>query len=134
MDKTVIDKLALIYIKDRKVLVSLSRGKDTWYLPGGKREQGETDEMALKREVREELSVALAPKSISRYGAFEAQAHGMPAGTVVRMTCYMADIVGDIVPANEIEQVQFVGYRDNTKISDVDHLIFDNLYAKGLIK
>ena len=33
-----IDKLAFIQIKDRKVLETLSRGKDKWYTPGGKRE------------------------------------------------------------------------------------------------
>ncbi|MDN5289440.1 MAG: hypothetical protein JWR38_5714 [Mucilaginibacter sp.] len=31
-----IDKLALIYIKDRKILSSRSAGKSIWYLPGGK--------------------------------------------------------------------------------------------------
>lgn len=40
MQKTYIDKLAYIYIKDHKVLTTLSRGKDTWYIPGGKREKG----------------------------------------------------------------------------------------------
>lgn len=54
-----IDKLAFIYLQDRKLLVTLSRGKDVWYIPGGKREAGETDEQALTREVKEELDVDL---------------------------------------------------------------------------
>jgi 8-oxo-dGTP diphosphatase len=73
-----IDKLAYIYIEDRKVLVTLSKGKDTWYIPGGKREKGETDHQALVREVKEELSVDLITDSIKKYGVFEAQAHGKP--------------------------------------------------------
>ncbi len=37
MNQTNIDKLAYIYIRDQKIIVSLSKGKDTWYVPGGKR-------------------------------------------------------------------------------------------------
>ncbi len=35
-----IDKLAFIFINNRKVLSTLSKGKDTFYIPGGKREEG----------------------------------------------------------------------------------------------
>ncbi len=52
MHKHFIDKLAFIYVKDKKVLVTLSKGKDIWYLPGGKREENETDIQALTREVK----------------------------------------------------------------------------------
>lgn len=31
-----IDKIALLYIKDAQILSALSKGKDTYYLPGGK--------------------------------------------------------------------------------------------------
>lgn len=48
MEKTYIDKLAYIYIKDRKVLSTLSKGKDVWYIPGGKREEGESDQDDIK--------------------------------------------------------------------------------------
>lgn len=36
MPKTYIDKLAYIHLINRKVLTTLSHGKDTWYIPGGK--------------------------------------------------------------------------------------------------
>lgn len=58
-EKTLIDKLALLYIEDGKLLCSMSHGKDTCYIPGGKREAGESDEQALRREIMEELSVEL---------------------------------------------------------------------------
>lgn len=45
-----IDKLAWIYIKDKKILSTRSKGKDAWYIPGGKRELGESDHEALFRE------------------------------------------------------------------------------------
>ena len=129
-----IDKLAFIHIVDQKILMSLSRGKDTWYVPGGKREGNETDEEALKREVKEELSVKLLPTTIKKYGVFEAQAHGHPEGVMVRMTCYTSDYEGELLPASEIEKLDFFSWARKSESSVVDHLIFDDLKAKKLIQ
>lgn len=71
MQKTFIDKLAYICLKNGKILCTLSKGKSVWYIPGGKREGNETDEQALIREVKEELSVDLVKNSIKKYGVFE---------------------------------------------------------------
>jgi len=133
MTKHYIDKLAYIYLKDKKILVTLSKGKDTWYIPGGKREAGESDQQALIREVKEELIIDLEPETIKHYGTFEAQAHGKPEGTIVRMTCYTADFIGELTPAAEIEKLDFFDYSQKAKTSPVDHLIFDDLKTKGLI-
>jgi hypothetical protein len=38
-----IDKLAWIHIVDRQILSTRSKGKDTYYIPGGKREGDESD-------------------------------------------------------------------------------------------
>jgi 8-oxo-dGTP pyrophosphatase MutT (NUDIX family) len=133
MDKNYIDKLAYIYLKDGKILTTLSRGKDTWYIPGGKRDGNETDHQALIREVEEELTVKLRSETIKHYGTFEAQAHGKPEGTVVRMTCYEAEFDGVLEPSSEVEQMAFVGYEWKENSAPVDGLIFDDLKAKGLI-
>jgi 8-oxo-dGTP diphosphatase len=128
-----IDKLAFIEIKDRKVLETLSYGKDTWYIPGGKREQDETDQRALMREVKEELLVDLVPESITLYGVFEGQAHGKPEGTFVRMTCYTATYKGMLTPSAEIEKIAWFDYSKKHLTSPVDQLIFDDLKKKELI-
>ena len=128
-----IDKLAFIHIADKKLLMSLSRGKDTWYIPGGKRDGEETDAEALTREVKEELSVNLLPGTIKKYGVFEAQAHAHPPGVVVRMTCYTADFEGELTPASEIEKLEFFSWSRKGESSVVDHLIFDDLLDKKLI-
>ena len=129
-----IDKLAYIHLQDYKVLVSLSKGKDTWYIPGGKREPGESDREALTREVKEELDVDLLPDTIKPYGVFEAQAHGKPEGTVVRMTCYTAEFLGKLTASNEIERIDFFGYDQIDQTAFVDHLIFEDLKQKGLLR
>jgi 8-oxo-dGTP diphosphatase len=134
MQKSYIDKLAYIYLKDGKILSTLSKGKDTWYIPGGKREAGETDQEALMREVEEELTVKLRPQTIKHYGTFEAQAHGKSEGTIVRMTCYEAEFDGELQPSSEIERMAFVDYAWKDRSSMVDGLIFDDLKEKRLIR
>lgn len=133
MENTYIDKLAYIDVRDRKVLSTLSKGKDAWYIPGGKREGNETDHQALIREVKEELSVDLVPSTITYYGTFEAQAHGKPEGTIVRMTCYTAAYTGDLAASAEVAEYRYVDYSWKEKSSPVDKLIFDDLKGKGLI-
>lgn len=114
--------------------MSLSSGKNTWYIPGGKREDGESDHDALIREVKEELSVELKRKTIELYGVFEAQAHGHPEGVRVRMTCYTGNFIGSLLPAAEIEKLEFFPWYRKAESSTVDHLIFDDLREKGRIK
>ncbi|MFT6248830.1 MAG: hypothetical protein ACJAZQ_002039 [Cognaticolwellia sp.] len=39
-----IDKLAWLYIREGKILSARSKNKELFYIPGGKREKGESDE------------------------------------------------------------------------------------------
>lgn len=125
---TTIDKIAWIRLDDGAILSSRSRGKDVYYLPGGKREPGESDIDTLVREIREELSVAIVPDSIEHVGTFHAQADGHPEGTIVRMTCYSADYQGVLRPDNEIEEIVWLTYVDRHRVAPVDQLIFDHLH------
>lgn len=128
-----IDKLAWIEIKDKMILSTKSFGKDKYYIPGGKRELGETDNEALSREIKEELSVDIQLNTINFICIFEAQAHAKPEGTIVKMTCYTADFSGNLKPASEIEEIKWLSFADKDKISGVDILIFDYLNEIGLL-
>lgn len=128
-----IDKIAFIYLKDGKILSTLSKGKDTYYIPGGKREGKETDEETLIRECKEELEIDIKKDTIKYYGTFEAQAHGKTEGILVKMTCYTANFEGEFRASSEIQEIRWLDYSDLDKISPVDKLIFADLYKKGLI-
>lgn len=129
-----IDKVAWLRLEDGKILSTRSRGKDVWYLPGGKREPGESDVETLVREIAEELTVAIAPESVVPAGVYEAQAHGHAAGVVVRMTCYAADYAGTLAPSNEIDELAWLTYADRARVSPVDQLIFDDLHRSGRLR
>jgi len=129
-----IDKLAWLHIKDRRVLGARSKGKAVWYMPGGKREEGESDQQALIREIREELAVDLVPASLQYAGVFKAQADGEPAGTRVRMTCYFAAFTGTITAAAEIEEVTWLTCADKARCSANARQVLDWLKAEGRIE
>lgn len=128
-----IDKIALIYLKDKKILSTLSKGKDKYYLPGGKRELNENDAETLIREIKEELTVDIIPNTITYYGTFKAQAHGKAEGITVKMSCYKAEFEGLLKEDSEISEIVWLTYNDIDKISPVDKLIFEDLHNKGLL-
>lgn len=129
----VIKKVAWVHTEDGKVVATRSFGKDRWYLPGGKPEGDEKPLDTLTREIMEELSVAVDGTRAEYLGTFTAQAHGKPEGTVVRMTCFDAPFEGELRPANEVCDVAWFSYDARAIVSDVDQIIFDFLYSKGLL-
>ena len=129
-----IDKVGLILIRNRKVLMARSKENDSFYLPGGKRKIDETDLACLTREIQEELNVELKTESAQLFEKYYAQAHNKPEGTLIKMTCYVAHIKGDPVPCQEIDELSFFSYSDRDKITTIAKLIFDDLYWKKMIK
>lgn len=129
-----IDKIAWIHTDGGRILSTRSKGKDAYYIPGGKREGDESDIQTLVREIKEELSVDILPETATLYGIFEAQAHGHAEGIIVRMTCYTADFSGSLHPDNEIAEMVWLTTADMRSISPVDKLIFADLNKNGLLK
>lgn len=130
---TFIDKIALIRIVDGQILGTRSKGKELYYLPGGKRDPGETDTETLIREIEEELSVQIKPETIVHFGNFEAQADGKAEGIVVKMACYTADFDGELRPASEIDELEWLSFKDRDRASRVVQIIFDHLHEKNLL-
>ncbi|WP_330173801.1 NUDIX domain-containing protein [Streptomyces sp. NBC_01498] len=126
-----IDTVAWVRVERGRILCARSRGKDVFYIPGGKREGAETDLETLLREVGEEIDVAVLPATAVHLGTYEAQAHDRPEGDLVRMSCYSGDYTGTPAASNEIEEIRWLGYADRDRVAPVDQLLFDDLRASG---
>ncbi|MHA1549957.1 MAG: NUDIX hydrolase [Alphaproteobacteria bacterium] len=133
MKKMCIESLSCIFIKNKKILCVRSKGRDLFYLPGGKREQGETDKQTLLREIKEELSVNLIEESILKYGVFKGQADSKLNGVMIKLICYIANFSGKLKISSEIEEFKWLSYLDKDKIPVAGYQVFDDLKKKDLI-
>lgn len=129
-----IDKIAWLELANGQILSTRSKGKTVYYLPGGKREPGESDIDTLVREISEELAVKIAPETAKHEGTFTAQAHGHPEGVAVQLTCYSAHHEGVPTASSEIAEVRWLTYKDRPLVSPVDQLIFDHLHRTGRLE
>ncbi|WBX77982.1 NUDIX domain-containing protein [Tenacibaculum ovolyticum] len=129
-----VDKIAFIETKDGQILSTRSKGKSKYYIPGGKRELGETDEETLTREILEELDVHIKQNTIKYVGTFKAQSDGAKEGVLVKMTCYKAEYDGVLKPKSEIEEIKWLNYKDLNIISEVDKKIFKFFKENGELK
>ena len=127
----VIDTVAWVHLVNGKILCARPRGKDVFYVPGGKREGTESDLQTLLREIDEELTVALRPGTVRHAGTYQAD---NPDGTVVRMSCYTGEDSGTLAASSEIDELAWFRYADRPRVPPVDQLLFDDLQAAGRLR
>lgn len=133
INRTIIDVVAWICIRDRRVLCARTAGKDVFYLPGGKREKGESDWEALHREVQEELSVSLMAETLTEVMVVQEVAHGYTEPTEVTMRCFGADYTGEITANSEIEAIAWFKYRDLEQCAPATQRVLEFLYQQQWI-
>jgi 8-oxo-dGTP pyrophosphatase MutT (NUDIX family) len=102
-----IDTVAWVHLDNGRILCARPRGKDVFYIPGGKREGAESDLETLRREISEELTVALLPGTERHVGTYQA---GAPGGLMVRMSCYAAGYTGTLAASSEIDELAWFDY------------------------
>lgn len=129
-----VDKIAWLHLDAGRLLCARNHGRERFYLPGGKREPGESDVETLVREIEEELTVTIDPATAAHVGTFEALADARDDGLVVRLSCYTASHRGEITVSNEIAEVAFFTSADADRVSAVDRLVMSHLRALDLIR
>lgn len=135
----VIEKLAWLPVKDRKVLFVRSKKEPViFYNVGGKRDKKpdgsrETDIEALLREVREETGVLLVLNTIRYLRTFKGPCRGYPEGTKLKMHCYAAACDGEPSPQNEVAELAWFTTADMHRTSDAGQRILQWLREQDLI-
>ncbi|AXY03358.1 NUDIX domain-containing protein [Vibrio alfacsensis] len=129
-------KSAGIIVKDGALLVLRSKGKDTFYAPGGKLDSAETPEQALCRELLEEVGIQVTLNDLTLFGRFEAPAHDKVDVTLIMDVFFVNAYAGEVVASNEIEECQWVDSSnvDNISISTIfRNNVFPQLVKQGLV-
>ncbi len=125
-----IDKIGAIIIKDRKMLVARSRKYELFFVPGGKRETGESDDQTLRREIKEELGTKI--KDIKYYKTFITEASGRNGK--VKVASYFCKLVGEPKPTSEIEEIMWIGRNDkHVKLGNVLLAMMPELVKDGYL-
>lgn len=137
MDRSIdIHKAGGVLIKDRKFLISRSKGKNFFVAPGGKIESGETSEEALKRELKEELTIEIALGDLEKLETFYAPAAGQE-NRYLQMDVFIVNRWrGEIRPNSEIEEILWINsfIPDQIKLGSIfQHNVLPRLKKEDMI-
>jgi 8-oxo-dGTP diphosphatase len=109
-------------IQNNRIL--LVRKQETWILPGGKSEKGESDIKCVRREASEELS-GVGLKNLQFYETFGGLTPH--TGDVLQVKVYLADVEGEVHPSREINVAEWTSNPEKYNLSDITSKIIDSL-------
>ncbi len=126
-----IDKIGAIIIAERRMIVAREKGLDTFFIPGGKRNEGESDLQALEREIIEELGVKI--KNPKFYNTFFAHSHDNR--DEVRVKAYFVELGGNPEPNSEIEELLWIdrGNYNSYKLGNILKIMIPGLIKDGIL-
>ncbi|MEI8143377.1 MAG: NUDIX domain-containing protein [Candidatus Berkelbacteria bacterium] len=101
----IIHKIIAISIKNDSFIMVRKKGKDIWTNLGGKPEIGETEKVALAREVNEEIGCDI--NIIKKLRDFESKAIFDDA--IVKLSAFLVEIIGEpVIQDDELEEFAYI--------------------------
>jgi len=124
-------KSSFALIKNNKILLLKEKGVSFLKTIGGKPEEGETEEEALKREVMEEIGIEI--DDIKHFGIFTNKTIGKDAD--VTISVYFAKPLGEPIITEDVEEFVWFGAKDDISLlSPVGKDIITALIEKRYLK
>lgn len=130
-----IHKAGGIIIKDRRLLVERSKGKESFIAPGGSIEPGETAAEALIRELREEFQIRVDAEDLEEFDSFSAPAAGQEHRNVTMDIFIVKKWKGEPKPDSEVEKIRWITSQpEGIKVGSIfEHEVLPRLKAQDLI-
>lgn len=130
-----IEKSAMVVVRDNRLLVVKKLGSRDYLMPGGKPKKGESAVEALRRELREEIGCSVDDSSLALLGRFED--FTSDGKSKVAINLFAGEIIGEPKPSSEIEELSWISAADaiNPFVTPIiKKQIMPFLVGKGMLK
>ncbi|MBI2449061.1 NUDIX domain-containing protein [Candidatus Pacearchaeota archaeon] len=128
-------RIVALIIKNNKLLLVKGKGYSELWTPGGKREEGESEEETLKRELKEEINLDLQSMVFFREYFMQSPYSN---NWMTETKCFLVEAKGEPKADKEIESIVWYGKDDFlTKkypmIEENEKGLIPDLIKEGLI-
>ncbi len=113
MNKQIINKIGILCIKNKELLVVYKPKIKQYITLGGSLEEGETNFECMTREAMEEISCTV--KNFTYFNTFKRNN--------ITIHCYFANLKGKINPQNEIKKVKWINRHSINSKLPLAHLL-----------
>jgi ADP-ribose pyrophosphatase YjhB (NUDIX family) len=131
-----ISEVSGIIIREKKLFIQRSQGKDFFTLPGGPIGNGETPEQTLVSDLQKKFHVRATISGLRKFGTFSAPAMKQPSKMII-MHAFMVTLwEGNPVPINQADKIFWIDSHlsQNAKLGSIlENQIMPLLKTKKLI-
>lgn len=119
-----VERVCLVAVRKASILAVRARNRSRFYCPGGQIATGETEEVALHRELTEEIGFDCCRGRLTYWRCVTAFADGRPSGSKVRMICFTTDEPVIARACGEVAEVRRVDWWNRDCLGEASRIVF----------